>query len=289
MRHTPLGYQMRRGKIVIVEKYAETVRWIFDSYVHGISQKSIAKQLSEKRIPTGTGKYKWSQCSVRSILTNHKYMGDDFHPRIIDPYIFERAQARRTEKNNAVNTHPKTSQLQPLSGKCRCGKCGATYLYKKGSWRCGNYIKDNKVSCNNNIYEDVDLLETILTVFQYLKENPKIVIAEPEVREMKTNIKVNDMKLKIKKAEKNEHLSYKDFRELAYEKAQERYKVIPVWDRDYQNNKLQDFLKFQDIEIENIKEITDCIKQLDLYADGKIMITLKNELCFQCEVVKKVC
>ncbi|MEE1466071.1 MAG: hypothetical protein UF734_10600, partial [Clostridium sp.] len=172
---------------------------------------------------------------------------------------------------------------------CRCGKCGATYLYKKGSWRCGNYIKDNKVSCNNNIYEDVDLLETILTVFQYLKENPKIVIAEPEVREMKTNIKVNDMKLKIKKAEKNEHLSYKDFRELAYEKAQERYKVIPVWDRDYQNNKLQDFLKFQDIEIENIKEITDCIKQLDLYADGKIMITLKNELCFQCEVVKKVC
>lgn len=289
MRHSPLGYQMRRGRIVIIEKYAETVRWIFDSYIHGTSQKSIAKQLSEKRVPTGTGKYKWSQCSVRSILTNHKYMGDNFHPQIIDPYIFERAQARRKEKNKAVNTHPKTSQLQPLSRKCRCGKCGATYLYKKGSWRCANYIKDNKVSCNNDIYEDIDLLETILMVFQYLKDNPELVIAESEIRERKTNIKVNDMKLKIRKAEKNEHLSYKEFRELAYEKAQERYKVLPIWDRDYQNNKIQEFLMFHDIDMKSIWEITALIKCLELYADSEVIIILKNDLNFQCKVVPEKC
>lgn len=287
MRHTPLGYQMRRGKIVIIEKYAETVRWIFDSYVHGVSQKSIARQLSEKKVPTGSGKYNWSQCGVRSILTNQKYMGDDFHPKIIEPNIFEQAQACRKEKNNAVINHPRISCLQPLSGKCTCGKCGATYLYTKGNWRCGNYIKDNKVSCDNDLYTDTDLLNTIITAFQYFKENQELVIAEPEIREKKTSIKVNDLKLKMRRAVKDDHLSYKEFRKLAYEKAQERYKVLSIWDRDYQNDKLQDFLKFQDIDLKHIKEITEFIKQLDLYVNGRIMIALKNELCFQCEVVKK--
>ena len=289
MRHTPLGYQMRKGKIVIVEKYAETVRWIFDSYVHGISQKSIARQLSERRIPTGTGKYNWSQCGVRSILTNHKYMGDDFHPKIIEPVIFEQAQARREEKNRAVNTHPKISNLQPLSGKCVCGKCGAAYLYTKGNWRCGNYIKDNKVFCDNDMYADTDLLDTLVTAFQYFKENPEFVIAEQQNRERQTSIMVNDLKLKIRRALKEEHLPYKEFRELAYQKAQERYKVLSIWDRDYQNDKLQKFLKFQDSDMEHIKEITEHVSQLELYPKGRIVITLKNELRFQCEVVKKEC
>lgn len=289
MRHTPLGYQMRRGKIVIIETYAETVRWIFDSYVHGISQKSIARQLSEKKVPTGSGRYNWSQCGVRSILTNQKYIGDEFHPRIIEPNIFEQAQVCRKEKNSAVNNHPRISWLQPLSGKCKCGKCGTTYLYTKGNWRCGNYIKDNKVSCDNDIYSDTDLLNTIVNAFQYFGENPELVIAESEIREKKTSIRVNDLKLKIRRAVKDEHLSYKEFRKLAYGKAQERYKVLSIWDRDYQNKKLQDFLKFQDVDSEHIKEITEHIKQLNLYPNGKILITLKNELRFQCEVEKKEC
>ena len=47
----------------------------------------------------------------------------------------------------------------------------AQHIYMKGSWEryYFNYIKDNKVSCNNDICEDIDLLETILMVFQYLK------------------------------------------------------------------------------------------------------------------------
>ena len=112
MRHSPLGYQMRRGRIVIIEKYAETVRWIFDVISHGTSQKSIAKQLSEKRVPTGTGKYKWSQCSVKIILTNHKYMEDNFQYQIIDPYILSDTGAE--EKNKASNTHPRNQPASPI-------------------------------------------------------------------------------------------------------------------------------------------------------------------------------
>ncbi|EHJ7843725.1 MAG: recombinase family protein [[Clostridium] innocuum] len=287
MRHTPLGYQMRRGKIVIIEKYAETVRWIFNSYVNGISQKSIARELSERRVPTGNGRYKWSQCGVRSILTNRKYIGDEYHPRIIEPYIFDSAQEKRKEKNNAMNCHPRSAHLQPLSGKCKCGKCGASYRYVKGDWRCGNYIKDNKVSCDNDIVADADLLETVVLIFQYLKEHRELVVAEPEVREKKTSIKVNDVKLKMRRALKVEHLSYEEFRELAYQKAQERYKVSPIWDRDYCNEKLQNYLKFNDIAAENIREIVALIKCIELYPDGELVVTMINDLYFKYKVVEK--
>lgn len=284
MRHTPLGYQMRRGKIVIIEKYAKTVRWIFDSYVNGVSQKSIARQLSEQRVPTATGKYNWSQCSIRSILTNHKYMGDDYHPRIIEPYLFESAQARREEKNNAVNSHPKTAYQQPLSGKCRCGKCGGTYRYVKGVWRCGNYIKDNSVSCDNDLYADEELLKAVITVFQYLKENCEYVIAEKEVVEKKTSIEVNKLKAEIKKARKEMVLPYKEYRELVYQRASERYKISPIWNRDYLNNKLQNFLKFNDIDMVNIKEITEHIKTIQLFPKREIILVLSNELNFKYEL-----
>lgn len=289
MRHTPLGYEMRRGKIVIIEKRADTVRWIFDSYIHGVSQKSIARQLKDKKVPTATGKYEWSQCSVRSILTNQKYMGDDYHPRIIEPYIFECAQTRREEKNKVVNAHPKIAHLQPLSGKCKCGKCGGVYHYVKGDWRCSNYIKDNKVSCKNDVYSDKGLIEAIIDVFLYLKENPKLIVSEPEIQEKKTSVQVNALKIKIRNTLKNEDLSYPEFRELIYRKAQERYRVSPIWDRDYQNNKLQNFLKFNDMDLNTIKEITDLIKQIELYSEGVIILTLGNDLRIQHKVVLKKC
>lgn len=288
MRHTPLGYRMNRGKIIVVNKFADTVCWIFDSYVNGVSQKSIARQLSDKHIPTPTGKHKWSQCSVRSILTNRKYIGDDYHPRIIDPYIYERAQARREEKNKAVNSHPQTPKNQPLSGKCRCGKCGGIYRYVKGNWRCGNYIKNNLVSCDNDIYKDENLLESVIDVFEYLKKNVEIVSAEPEVIEKKTSIEVNMLKAKMRKAKKEENLSYKEFRELAYQKAQERYKVLPIWDRDYQNEKLQNYLQIADISLDKIQEIKSFIKEIILFPKGRIIFTLCNDMSFEYSMVVKI-
>ncbi|MEG1884579.1 MAG: recombinase family protein, partial [Clostridia bacterium] len=60
----------------IVEKEAAAVRSIYLMFLEGHAPTYIAKKLTDKGIPTPSGKTIWSCSSVESILTNEKYKGD---------------------------------------------------------------------------------------------------------------------------------------------------------------------------------------------------------------------
>jgi DNA invertase Pin-like site-specific DNA recombinase len=65
----PFGYQLVDGKyLVIDEKEAEIVRWIFDSYLSGCSTTQITAELNRKKIPTVYGGKMWHQQVVKKIL-----------------------------------------------------------------------------------------------------------------------------------------------------------------------------------------------------------------------------
>ena len=51
IRYIPYGYTMRNGQIVVDEAEAEVIRSIYDRYVSGDSLKTIAEQLTLKRVP----------------------------------------------------------------------------------------------------------------------------------------------------------------------------------------------------------------------------------------------
>ena len=51
IRYIPYGYTMRNGQIVVDEAEAEVIRGIYDRYVSGDSLKTIAEQLTLKRVP----------------------------------------------------------------------------------------------------------------------------------------------------------------------------------------------------------------------------------------------
>ncbi len=64
------------GNMTIVGEEAETVRFIYSSYLKGISSPAIADKLTSDGIQTVTGKAVWSAGSVMNILRNEKYCGD---------------------------------------------------------------------------------------------------------------------------------------------------------------------------------------------------------------------
>lgn len=49
--HTPIGYEISDGKIVINEEHSKTVKWIFQEYDSGISTGRIAQVLIDRKIP----------------------------------------------------------------------------------------------------------------------------------------------------------------------------------------------------------------------------------------------
>lgn len=72
-----LGYDKGMdGNLVVNKKQAEIVKLIYRLYLNGYTFHSIAKELTERKIPTPAGCKIWRANTIRSILMNEKYKGD---------------------------------------------------------------------------------------------------------------------------------------------------------------------------------------------------------------------
>ena len=54
-RKRPFGYRMELGESVLHPAEAETVRWIYDSYLAGASYNALVDKLQERGIPRRRG------------------------------------------------------------------------------------------------------------------------------------------------------------------------------------------------------------------------------------------
>ena len=71
-----LGYRKGAdGLPEIVPDEAEIVRQIYKQFLEGKSYYAIAKNLTDRGIPTPAGKEQWHIRTIGSILTNEKYKG----------------------------------------------------------------------------------------------------------------------------------------------------------------------------------------------------------------------
>lgn len=168
--HAILGYcKGEDGKLEIVPEEAEIIRFIYDSYLSGMSVRNIGEALAAEGYRTASGKEKWSDAVIQNILANEKYAGDvllqktyvddplsgrskknmgefpqyyvqNNHPPIIDRDTFNRVQveqARRGCKRKRPSRDARTGQSK-YSGKyalneiLTCSECGAHY--RRTTW-----------------------------------------------------------------------------------------------------------------------------------------------------------
>src|SRR6266851_2424621 len=103
----PLGYEMKEGKIAIVEEEAELVRWIFRRYLELGSVNELVRDLKQrnirtrvKRLATGAtrGGIPFGRGALYYLLGNHFYIGEVKYkneilpgeqPPIMDRALFE--------------------------------------------------------------------------------------------------------------------------------------------------------------------------------------------------------
>lgn len=184
-----LGYDKDEyGDLVINQKEAQIVRFIYEEYLSGKGSFKIAKELNANGVPTVTGA-KWHDTTILEILKNEKYKGDvmlqkyyrpdhlckknkrninkvpsiyvnENHSPIVAIEMWEQVQqqlnARR--RNNKVN-----SKTHPFSGLLICSKCGCKLqrrVWNSGKpcqkivWQCSNYIKNGKNACFGTCIEE---------------------------------------------------------------------------------------------------------------------------------------
>lgn len=160
-----LGYREGKdGEPEIDEEEAKIIRLIYERFLAGDSFFKIVLYLEEQKILTPTGKKKWSMSTIKSILSNERYIGDaiinktyisDYltkkvkvnngerpkyyvennHPAIIDKETFHRVQeelARRAGKLKVKQVGTKTekgkySSKYALTERLICGECKTPY------------------------------------------------------------------------------------------------------------------------------------------------------------------
>ena len=170
-----LGYRKGPdGQPEIDPEEADIVRRIYRWFMEGQTYCAIASRLMKTGILSPGGKQKWQPNTVKSILTNEKYMGAallqktftvDFlqkkikpnegeipqyyvaesHPPIIDPQEWQKVQAEIFRRSQYG--HRKSGCASPFSGKILCGNCGSAYgskvwhstdQYRRVIWQCNN-------------------------------------------------------------------------------------------------------------------------------------------------------
>lgn len=82
MGYMPYGYKIENGKAVIDEDKAEQVKIIFAEYLSGSALCSAAKKAG----------LSLTHSSIKHLLINRKYLGNDFYPAIIDEIHFSKLQ-----------------------------------------------------------------------------------------------------------------------------------------------------------------------------------------------------
>lgn len=176
------------SSLVINEKEAQIVRFIFDRYLSGDSLGKIVDTLAEKKVVSPSGKDKWSRKVVDGLLSNEKYVGQvllqktivqngqriknntdvryllaDHHPAIISKELFDAVQAEKAKRSNLEITESgsqrkatKCNSGNVLSGLLICGECGSPYrrITRSGGkivWRCANRVEHEKAYCKDSV------------------------------------------------------------------------------------------------------------------------------------------
>ena len=173
------------GIVTINAEQAVVVKQMYEGYLNGMSIGGIIKDLQERKIPSPTGKEKWSPGTVERILSSEKYKGDfltrktftvdpiskkkkkntgqvsqylitNHHPAIIEPEMFDMVQsemARRgcIKKNDKKKHYGKYSGKFPFNNLIICGDCGAKY--RRTMWVEKNGEKKPVWRCVNRIQD----------------------------------------------------------------------------------------------------------------------------------------
>lgn len=114
-RKRPFGYKMELGEIVLHPAEAETVRWIYDSYLAGASYNALVDKLRERGV-SYDGDRPWNKNMAARILADRRYTGEAGFPQIIPEGQFNMAQVRRQERVSPCQKTPAQKELRKLYG-----------------------------------------------------------------------------------------------------------------------------------------------------------------------------
>lgn len=226
-----LGYRKGAdGLPEVVPEEAEIVRFIYRSFMEGLTTNKIAKLLMEQNTPAPGGGEKWHRRTIESILTNEKYKGSallqkkftvDFltkkqkvnegeipqyyvehsHPPIIDPEEFALVQAEMARRKEIGRVY---SSSNIFSTKIICSCCGgyfgskvwhSTSKYRRVIWQCNHKFQNGEKCCTPHLNENTLREKFIIACKKICESKEDFLESCRQVRDMLSDCTALDAKI----------------------------------------------------------------------------------------------
>lgn len=308
-RRLPFGYISRDDGLpeVDVEKGAY-VKKVFEMALEGLSQNRIASLMMEEGIRTSSGKVNWHDSTIRFILMNKKYYGEENFPAIISKDMFEKVNQIRNERYRYYNLDRNKNihinkALYPFSGKIICGLCGSilTRVLKHSSktnrkygWKCSRYVENGKVYCRSSTLDELIMEAMFVEVFGDLKEHFNKYIEKVENPfKQATNEAITRLDKEIQgminqlenmtEGHSDAMIIEENIRKLLKQRTEEVWKVAVIDDFESRNIKLENELKKykkapQEFNGELFRKVVDYIT---LLSEDKILFQFINGIVIE--------
>ena len=284
--HTPIGYKVLNGKIVVYEEHRRLVEQIFIDYDNGVSALRIAKKLKEKGVKNANDKVSWTHASIGRILENHNYLGTEDYPQIIDKELFDMVQQKREQvriEGSRGKHRPNKRERLIFSGVLICAECGCPYSHFQPShkkerhgapkWKCKNYIYQNRVSCSGGFISDRQVEEVCIRAINSLIQNSGLT-EKYEKKEQQVSPEYRRLTRRIEEAE---DMEADEMMELLFRQASERYKTLEIRDEDIKAEEMREVLAGREEIAEFDEELYQkLIKQIFVYKDNTVRVIFKN-------------
>jgi site-specific DNA recombinase len=195
----PLGYEVEDRRLVVVEREAALVRWIFDRFAKTGSALTIAHELNaagevtkRRQCASGPrGGKPWTKGAVYKVLANRVYLGEALHKgvahpgehvAIIDQRAWDKAYAVMAEPahRRGAGTRAQTPALlkglifgpngRPMSPS-HTRRCGRIYRY----YVTREAITEGYDNCSLTSVPAADVEVAVLAQVQKLLAAPKLV------------------------------------------------------------------------------------------------------------------
>lgn len=228
-----LGYRKGDdGLPEIVPEEAEIVRFIYRSFMQGLTTNKIAKILMEQNAPAPGGGERWHRRTIESILTNEKYKGsallqkkftvdfltkkvkinegevpqyfvEDSHPPIIDPEEFALVQAEMARRKAIGRVYSSTNIF---STKIICSCCGgyfgskvwhSTSKYRRVVWQCNHKFQNGEKCSTPHLYEDTLREKFVIACGKICENSEDFLTSCQQVRDILSDCTALDEKINV--------------------------------------------------------------------------------------------
>ena len=272
LRTISYGYEIRNGAIAIQPEEAKTVSEIFALYLAGKTLQSISDMLVQRSIPFYMGEIRWNKNSVKRIIDNVKYIGDEAYPRIIAEDVFRKAHQLKDGKGGAAT--PLSPILEYFKDICVCEKCSARYKRvntwgSREKWMCAE-------GCKTMLYvTDMTLESAVLNTINRVILDPELLDITPQSQYAPSKEVVREENELIRLLEQPK-ISFTAAAKSILQCAALRFECCE-FDRGEVTQALEDeFAEMETINELKMQFVKRYIRKIKVYPNGRLTIVFYN-------------